>query len=193
MAEKDGARPASGRELPSESWPLRHSLLVVVGGALTAAIAFGVVFRLVGGAEFDPRFRAGLRAATAVAAATAGLLTWARLDLSRREHHLAVRVEDSRLDQSTADSPATGISTLSSASPARSCTWEATVPPAVQRDGSSILTTRNDVRPLVAARTPTGATVSVAVSASQRASRWATVGKSTPTTVAEPVAGADVR
>src|SRR5919106_568804 len=63
--------------------------------------------------------------------------------------------------RSNTDSPATGISTLSSASPARSCTWEATVPPAVQRDGSSILTTRNDVRPLVAARTPTGATVSV--------------------------------
>lgn len=81
-----------------EPWALRRSFLVVLAGAGAAVVAFVVAYGLEGGNEFGPRFEVGLRAATAVAAITAGLLTWARLELSRREHHLAASAEQHRFD-----------------------------------------------------------------------------------------------
>jgi uncharacterized protein YjbI with pentapeptide repeats len=70
-------------------------LLVIILGGLAAAGAFALAYRLTGGPTFKPRFEVGLKAATAVAAVTAGALTWARLEVSRRDHHLGT--EDRRL------------------------------------------------------------------------------------------------
>lgn len=82
--------------IATEPFVLRHSFGVLLVGALAAILSFGAVFVATGGSEFKPRFETGLRAATGVAALTAGLLTWARLELSRREHHLARDAEAHR-------------------------------------------------------------------------------------------------
>jgi uncharacterized protein YjbI with pentapeptide repeats len=82
-----------GPALPNEPTVLKHSFKVIVLGAVSATVAFGLAYRLEGGRSFGPRFEVGLRAATAVAAVIAGLLTWARLELSRREHHLTADAE----------------------------------------------------------------------------------------------------
>jgi len=88
--------------LAAEPWALRWgSWIVAIGGALTVGIGLASVFwlptvdALVG--EFSDgdlqRARAdirssGLKLATGVGAATAGLLAWGRLDLSRQQHRL---------------------------------------------------------------------------------------------------------
>lgn len=89
-------------ESVTEPWALRRGgWIVVVGGTLTVLIGLASVFwlptidALVG--EFADgdlqRARAdirssGLKLATGVGAATAGLLAWGRLDLSRQQHRL---------------------------------------------------------------------------------------------------------
>ncbi len=86
----------------AEPWAMRNSAwIVVMGGTLTVVVGLIAVFllptvdRVVGkfsGGDLQ-RARAdvrtsGLALATGVGAATAGLLAWGRLELSRRQHHI---------------------------------------------------------------------------------------------------------
>lgn len=86
----------------AEPWALRNSRwIVIVGGALTVVLGLLAVFYLptfdqvvgkfTGGdlqrARADVR-TSGLALATGVGAATAGLLAWGRLELSRRQHQI---------------------------------------------------------------------------------------------------------
>lgn len=88
----------------AEPWALRYGgviVIVIVGGLLTVAAGLAAVFwlptidSLVGdfsggdlqSARADIR-SSGLKLATGIGAATAGLLAWGRLDLSREEHRL---------------------------------------------------------------------------------------------------------
>jgi uncharacterized protein YjbI with pentapeptide repeats len=73
-----------------EPWPLRHSLLVFLVGAGAALGVFALVYRATGGETTRDRVDVAIKAAAAVAAVAAGLLTWARLELSRHEHRLGV-------------------------------------------------------------------------------------------------------
>jgi hypothetical protein len=81
---------------------LQHALLVLVVGAIGAAAAFVLTYWATEGPDRD-RFDVAIKAATAIAALAAGLLTWARLELSRREHHLAARAEYNRSNEVAAD------------------------------------------------------------------------------------------
>lgn len=96
MAGRDSnvAAAWSGRSEALEPWVLRRSLWVLLFGGAAALGAFVVAYRFTDGTDKD-RFDVAIKAATAIAAFAAGLLTWARLELSRREHHLAA--EDRRL------------------------------------------------------------------------------------------------
>jgi uncharacterized protein YjbI with pentapeptide repeats len=71
----------------TEPWALRHALLILAVGAGGAALAFTVAYRATDGTDKD-RFDVAIKAATATAALAAGLLTWGRLELSRRAHIL---------------------------------------------------------------------------------------------------------
>lgn len=68
-----------------EPWALRYSLLVVLVGATAAGGAFALTYRWVAGTDVE-RLDAGIKTATTTAAVAAGVLTWGRLELSRREH-----------------------------------------------------------------------------------------------------------
>lgn len=72
----------------TEPWVLRYSLVVVLAGVAAAAGAFLVAYRATDGAEDKDRFDVAIKSATATAAVAAGILTWGRLELSRREHRL---------------------------------------------------------------------------------------------------------
>ncbi len=86
----------------SDPWPLRYGgVIILIGGTLTIAIGLASVFwlptidKLVGDFTLGDLQRAradlrssGLKLATGVGAATAGLLAWGRLDLSRQQHWL---------------------------------------------------------------------------------------------------------
>lgn len=82
-------RRARGGRARREPWALRHSLVVLVAGVLGAIGAFALTYRAIDGDDKD-RFDVAIKAATAVAALAAGLLTWGRLELSRHDHRLGV-------------------------------------------------------------------------------------------------------
>jgi len=87
---------------PVEPWAMRNSgAIVLIGGGLTVVLGLVAVFLLpaldsvVGNFSGGDLQRAradirtsGLALATGVGAATAGLLAWGRLELSRRQHHI---------------------------------------------------------------------------------------------------------
>jgi len=95
--------PRVGTDLaPNEPWALRNGRwIVIVGGSLTVLVGLAAVFvlptidRLVGAfvggdlqrARADIR-SSGLGLAAGIGVASAGLLTWGRLELSRRQHDL---------------------------------------------------------------------------------------------------------
>jgi uncharacterized protein YjbI with pentapeptide repeats len=78
----------AGPKAAKDPWALRYSLPILVVGAVGAAVAFTFAYRSITGADKD-RADVGIKAATATAALAAGVLTWGRLELSRREHGLA--------------------------------------------------------------------------------------------------------
>lgn len=95
-----------GRLLASEveePWVLSHSKAIVIAGAVGALFVFALVFTLAGGKQFVPRFEAGLKGSTAVAALVAGALTWGRLELSRDSQRLAVADQRLAVDRDLTD------------------------------------------------------------------------------------------
>lgn len=68
-------------------WPIRYAAWVLLGGAILAGTSFWLTIQHVEGEDKD-RYDLGIKAATAVAAGVAGLLTWGRLGLSYDEHRL---------------------------------------------------------------------------------------------------------
>jgi uncharacterized protein YjbI with pentapeptide repeats len=79
----------AGNRGADEPWALRNALAIVLAGVVVALATFTLAYWSVGGSDKD-RFDIGIKAATAFAAAFVGVLTWGRLELSRREHRLAV-------------------------------------------------------------------------------------------------------
>jgi hypothetical protein len=77
------------RTKSQDPWALRYSLAILVAGGVVAAGAFLFAYRSIDGEDKD-RADVGVKAAAATAAVAAGVLTWGRLELSRREHRLSV-------------------------------------------------------------------------------------------------------
>ena len=79
---------ANARPSDSDPWALRYALQIVVVGGVIAIVAFFLAYRYIEGTDKD-RVDVGIRVAATTAAAVAGILTWGRLELSRREYRLA--------------------------------------------------------------------------------------------------------